>query len=112
MSWYSLSTAPACCTWVGVTVNPTGAWVTQQAAISPELDERMVSLRFPIRDRDSKFTAVFDEVFRAGGVWIIKTPPWAPRANAIMERWIGSCPREILDRTLGPVSIHPGTGTT
>jgi hypothetical protein len=24
----------------------------------------------------------------------------APRANAIMERWIGSCRREILDRTL------------
>jgi putative transposase len=28
------------------------------------------------------------------------TPVQAPRANAIMERWIGSCRREILDRTL------------
>jgi putative transposase len=24
----------------------------------------------------------------------------APRANAIMERWIGGCRRELLDRTL------------
>jgi hypothetical protein len=29
---------------------------------------------------------VFDEIFRAGGVRIIKTPPQALRANAICER--------------------------
>jgi Integrase core domain len=29
-----------------------------------------------------------------------RSPIQAPRANAIMERWIGSCRREILDRAL------------
>ena len=69
-----------------VTANPTGTWVTQQARnLAMELVEGMGSLRFLIRDRDTKFVAAFDEVFRADGVRIIKTPPQAPRANAICE---------------------------
>jgi hypothetical protein len=57
-------------------------------------------IKFLIRDRDSKFVAAFDAVFHSLGIRIINTPVQAPRANAIMERWVGSCRREILDRTL------------
>jgi putative transposase len=53
-----------------------------------------------IRDRDSRFTSMFDAVFVSEGLRIIKTPIRAPRANAIMERWIGSLRRELLDRIL------------
>jgi putative transposase len=53
--------------------------------------------RFLIHDRDTKFTAAFDEVFRVDGVKIIKTPVQAPRANAIAERWIKSARTELLD---------------
>ncbi|MGH3374965.1 MAG: integrase core domain-containing protein [Actinoallomurus sp.] len=60
----------------------------------------METLRFLVRDRDTKFIAAFDEVFRADGVRIIKTPPQAPRANAICERAIGMLRREVLDRML------------
>ncbi|HEY5478905.1 MAG TPA: integrase core domain-containing protein [Gaiellaceae bacterium] len=53
-----------------------------------------------IRDRDSKFTAAFDEVFRTDGIRVIRTPVRAPRANAFIERWIGTARRECLDRIL------------
>jgi transposase InsO family protein len=53
-----------------------------------------------IRDRDSKFTGVFDAVFASEGIRILRTPVRAPRANAIAERWIGTVRRELLDRIL------------
>jgi putative transposase len=85
----------------GVTAHPTGAWVTQQARnLISVFTDRTAPVRFLIRDRDSKFTAAFDEVFRSEGVRILRTPVRAPRANAIMERWFGSLRRECLDRLL------------
>jgi putative transposase len=65
-----------------------------------ELGARMAALRFLVRDRDTKFTTAFDEVFRADGLQIVRTPPQAPRANAICERVVGTLRREVLDRTL------------
>jgi transposase InsO family protein len=53
-----------------------------------------------IRDRDSKYILAFDGVFDAEGIQIIKTPPQAPRANAICERVVGTLRRELLDRIL------------
>ncbi|MFG6199043.1 integrase core domain-containing protein [Nonomuraea sp. JJY05] len=41
---------------------------------------------------------MFDEVFTAAGIRILKCPPRAPRANAFAERWIGGLRRELLDR--------------
>ena len=62
-----------------MTARPTGAWVVQQARnLSFELSERTQPVKFLIRDRDAKFTASFDEVFRAQGVRIVRTPVKAP----------------------------------
>jgi putative transposase len=85
----------------GVTANPTGEWATQQARnIIETVTDRPAPIRFLIHDRDSKFTAAFDEVFRSETIRIIRTPVRAPQANAYMERWIGSIRRECLDRLL------------
>jgi putative transposase len=85
----------------GVTAYPTGAWVAQQArCLLMDLGERAGSLKFLIRDRDTKFTTGFDGVFTSIGIRIITTPVRAPRANAIAERWIGSVRRECTDRML------------
>jgi transposase InsO family protein len=92
---------------LGVTANPTAAWVAQQARnLMLDLGDRTGDFRFLIRDRDRKFTALFDEVFKAAGIRVVLTAPQAPRMNAIMERWVGSVRRELLDRTLVVNAAH------
>jgi hypothetical protein len=74
--------AGAACTWqASPTANPNSAWVAQQARnLVLTLAEQEQRPRFLIRDRDSKFTAAFDEVFRSEGIRVIRTPIAAPRA--------------------------------
>src|ERR1700722_13092009 len=53
-----------------------------------------------IRDRGSNFTTAFDTVLAGAGVRTVLCSIQTPRMNAIIERWIGGCRRELLDRTL------------
>ncbi len=80
----------------GCTANPSGAWVTQQAR-NLGLDFSGQGVRFLIRDRDSKYSCPFDEVFRSEGIRIVKTPVRAPKANAIAERFVRTVRTECLD---------------
>ena len=82
----------------GVLANPDGAWVTQQARnLLFVIAERGQQLRFLIRDRDTKFTRSFDDVFRSDGTAVLITPVQAPNANAHAERWIRTVRGECLD---------------
>lgn len=64
------------------------------------LADRGASVRFLIHDRDARFSGPFDEVFRAEGTSIIRTPIRAPNANAVAERCVATVRSECLDWTL------------
>ena len=82
----------------GVTANPDGQWVTQQARnLLLVLGEQGRRARFVLRDRDAKFSRTFDEVFRSDGAEVLLTPVQAPRANAYAERWVRTVRAECLD---------------
>jgi transposase InsO family protein len=85
----------------GITANPDGAWTTQAARnLLMDLGQRAATVKFMIRDRAGQFTGSFDAVFTAEGIRVLRSPPQAPRANAICERVIGTLRRELLDRLL------------
>ena len=84
--------------WFAVTDSPNAAWVSQQARnVSWELNEPGRQARFLIHDHDQKYGGRSDHIFKADGMTVIRTPIAAPRANAHIERQIGSTRRECLD---------------
>lgn len=100
---------------LGVTAHPTADWVAQQArTLLKDLSDHVAQSTFLIRDRDSNFTCMFDAVFTGEGIQIIKTPIRAPRANAIMERWIWQPPPRTPRPDAHPQrpTATPSTNTT
>jgi putative transposase len=86
---------------LGVTLHPSGEWTAQQARnLITDLGEQAHRVKFMIRDRGPNVTAAFDAILAEAGIWTVLGDVATPRMNAIAERWIGGCRRELLDRTL------------
>lgn len=86
---------------LGATPHPTASWVVQAARnLVMDLDDAGSRARFLIRDRDGKYPALFDTVLKDAGIETVLSGIQMPRMNAIMERWVLTCRRELLDRTL------------
>jgi transposase InsO family protein len=82
----------------GFTEHPIGSWVTQQARnLAMTLEDKGHTVKFVIRDRDTKFVGPFDEILSSIGTRVITAPIRAPRANAFAERFVGTARRECLD---------------
>ena len=65
-----------------------------------DLQDAGSKVRYLIRDRDCKNPAVFDTILADAGIKIVRSGVQMPRMNAIIERWVRTCRRELLDRTL------------
>ena len=86
---------------LGVTLHPTGAWTAQQARnLIIDLGEQAHRVKFMIRGRGPDFAAPFDATLADAEIRTVLCNVRTPRMNAIAERWIGGCRRELLDRTL------------
>jgi putative transposase len=82
---------------VGVTRNPSDAWVAQQVRDATPFG---AGPRFLICDNDDKYGLQFEHAVAGAGMELIHTPPFAPKANALCERFIGTVRRECLDQIL------------
>jgi hypothetical protein len=65
-----------------------------------DLGDQVHRVKFMIRDRGPDFTAAFDAVLAGAGIRTVLRNVRTPRMNAIAERWIGGCRRELPDRSL------------
>ncbi|MFF3877724.1 integrase core domain-containing protein, partial [Streptomyces sp. NPDC001978] len=65
-----------------------------------DLEDADCPARFLIRDRDTKFPASFDAILADAGIEVVLSGIQMPRMNSVMERWVQTCRRELLDRTL------------
>jgi hypothetical protein len=92
---------------LGATAHPGGQWIVQQARnLCMDLDQAGANVKFVLHDRDATFHEGFDAVFTAAGLRIVRSGVRMPRMNSIMERWIGGCRRELLDRTQPAVQVR------
>jgi putative transposase len=86
---------------LGATAHPTASWVAQAAKnLVMDLEDVGCRARYMIRDRDGKFPGLFDAVLADAGIEVVLSGVRMPRMNSIIERWIQTCRRELLDRTL------------
>jgi putative transposase len=86
---------------LGATAHPTAPWVAQAARnLVMDLEDAGCRARFLIRDRDGKFSALFDAILADARIDVVRSGVRMPRMNSIMERWVQTCRRELLDRTL------------
>ncbi|MDA1095810.1 MAG: integrase core domain-containing protein, partial [Chloroflexi bacterium] len=84
----------------GITISPHEAWMKQVARNVSGSDCELENARYLIHDRDTKFTASFDEILKVVGVEPVKLPARSPNLNAYAERFVRSIKTECLDRMI------------
>jgi putative transposase len=82
---------------LNVTANPTAAWVWRQLIEATPWGN---TPRHLLHDRDAVYGRDFRQWARRIGIDAIATPIRSPRANAVVERVIGTLRRECLDHLI------------
>jgi putative transposase len=86
----------------GMTPNPDGGWMAQQARnlcmlFDEQGDHRPTHI---VRDRDAKFTPQFCSIIESEGIEFRPIPPLSPNMNPFAEAWVQRIKRECLDHFL------------
>jgi putative transposase len=85
----------------GMTPHPTAAFMQQCARqLTDSFDGLLLSKRYLLRDRDTKFTRAFDDLLKGSGVEPLVLPARSPNLNAHCERFVRSIKEEALDQML------------
>ena len=79
---------------VAVTRAPTQGWTAQQLRNATPFG-RGPGPQFIIRDRDDRFSAVFDRVAKGTGIRVLRTAVQAPLMNSVCERFPGQRPARM-----------------
>ena len=67
-----------------MSAHPLGEWVVQHARnLAWKLQEGQIPVSFLLRDRDSRFTRAFDEIFASEGLTVMMTSPRTPRGELL-----------------------------
>ena len=82
----------------GMTENPDGEWMKQQARNLTDYDNEFSQASYLIHDRDSKYTDDFQMILKSSGIKCIKLPPKSPDLNAYAERFVRSIKSECLSK--------------
>ena len=82
---------------VNVTANPTAAWMWRQLIEATPWGNKP---RHLLRDHDAIYGRDFRQRARRIGIDAIATPIASPRANAVIERCLGTLRRECLDHLI------------
>ena len=80
-----------------VTAHPTAAWIWQPVVNATPWRRAPEDL---LRDRDRVYGSDFGATLKGLGIEQVLTPVWAPRANAVAERLVGTFRREGLDHVI------------
>ena len=97
MDFFAIPLATFRVFYVNATFNPTAQWVVQQLREAFHFD---TGPRYLIFDRDSIFSAYVVATIKSFGIKPVRTCWRSPWQNGVVERWIGSCRRELLDHVI------------
>ena len=81
---------------LGSTTNPGGPWMEQMARNLTDAFDGFLRepIRYVLMDRDTKFTATFQEILRSAVLKPVLLPPRSPNCNAYIERFFKSLKTE------------------
>ena len=87
---------------LGSTPNPVGPWMEQMARNLTDAFDGFLRepIRYVLMDRDTKFTAKFQEILRSAEITPVLLPPKSPNCNAFIERFFRSLKSEALSQMI------------